>query len=76
MKFLNFLRSLLFGKKEQTPIAPAYTANLVVDESELAPIVEPEKAPIVEIPESVAEQIAGEAVVVAPKKKKYIKKKK
>lgn len=74
MKFLNFLRSLLFGKKEQTPIAPAYTANLVVDESELAPIVEPEKAPIVEVPEVVAEKIAEEAV--APKKKKYIKKKK
>lgn len=74
MKFLNFLRSLLFGKKEQTPIAPAYTANLVVDESELAPIVEPEKAPIVEIPEVVADKIAGEAVVV--KKKKYVKKKK
>jgi hypothetical protein len=76
MKFLNFLRSLLFGKKEQTPIAPAYKANLAVDESKLEPIVEPEKAPIVEIPEAVAEKIAGEAVVVTPKKKKPSKKKK
>jgi hypothetical protein len=77
MKFLNFLRSLFSSKKkEQAPIAPAYTADLAVDESALAPIVEPEKAPIVEIPEVVAEQIAGEAVIVTPKKKKPSKKKK
>jgi hypothetical protein len=79
MKFLNFLRSLFFGKKKQAPIvpdAPVYREDLIVDESELEPIVEPEKAPIVEIPEVVAEQIAGEAVVVAPKKKKPSKKKK
>jgi hypothetical protein len=62
MKFLNFLRSFLFGKEEQTPIVPA---SVVVEES-----VSPS---IVEIPESVAEQLANEAVVI--KKKKYNKKK-
>jgi hypothetical protein len=66
MKFLNFLRSLLFGKKEQAPIAPVYTAELVVDESALEPIVE--------VSDEAVEQIAEAAV--APKKKKYIKKKK
>ena len=67
MKFLNFLRSLLFcKKKEQAPVAPAYTADLVVDESALEPIVE--------ISDETAEEIADAAV--APKKKKYIKKKK
>lgn len=76
MKFLKKLWSLLFGKKEKAPVAPVgYTADLVVDESELAPVVEPEKAPIVEIPETVAEEIA-ETAVVAPKKKKPSKKKK
>jgi hypothetical protein len=68
MKFLNFLRSLFFKKKKQAPIipdAPVDREDLIVDESE----------PIVEIPECVAEQIAGEAVVV-PEKKKSNKKKK
>ena len=66
MKFLNFLRSLLFGKKVEAPIAPAYTADLVVDESALEPIVE--------VSDETAEEIADAAVT--PKKKKYIKKKK
>ena len=66
MKFLNFLRSLLFGKKIEAPIAPAYTADLVVDESALEPIVE--------VSDEVAEEIADAAVPT--KKKKYIKKKK
>jgi len=69
MKFLNFLRSLLFcKKKEQAPVAPAYTADLVVDESALEPIVE--------ISDETAEEIADAAVPTTPKKKKYIKKKK
>lgn len=70
MKFLNFLRSLFFKKKKQVqiiPDAPVYKEELIVDDSQLEPIVE--------IPECVAEQIAGEAVVV-PQKKKYNKKKK
>lgn len=81
MKFLKKLWSLLFGKKEKAATIPAdytpadYTADLVVDESELAPVVEPEKDPIVEIPDEVAEEIA-ETAVVAPKKKKPSKKKK
>ena len=64
MKFLNFLRSFLFGKKVQAPIAPV--ADVVVEEHTAEPIVE--------IPDSVADQLAGEAVVV--KKKKYVKRKK
>jgi hypothetical protein len=64
MKFLNFLRSFLFGEKVQAPIAPV--ADVVVEHSTAEPIVE--------IPDSVADQLAGEAVVV--KKKKYVKKKK
>ena len=73
MKFLNFLRSLFsFKKKEQAPIilpdAPVDREDLSVDDSELEPIVE--------IPECVADQLAGEAVVVTPKKKKPSKKKK
>jgi hypothetical protein len=70
MKFLNFLRSLFFKKKKQVqiiPDAPVYKEELIVDESQLEPIVE--------IPECVAEQIAGEAVVV-PEKNKSNKKKK
>jgi hypothetical protein len=66
MKFLNFLRSFVFKKKEQAPIAPEFIASVVVEEST--------SEPIVEIPEAVAEQIAGEAVVI--KKKKYVKRKK
>jgi hypothetical protein len=62
MKFLNFLRSLFFKKKKQDPIIPD------------APVYREE--PIVEIPECVAEQIAGEAIVVTPNKKKSYKKKK
>jgi len=61
MKFLNFLRSLFFKKKKQAPIIP----DVPVDREDL----------IVEIPECVADQIAGEAVVV-PEKKKSNKKKK
>ena len=69
MKFLNFLRSLFScKKKEQAPVAPAYTADLVVDESVLEPIVE--------ISDETAEEIADAAVPTTPKKKKYIKKKK
>jgi hypothetical protein len=71
MKFLKFLRSLFFKKKEQAPIipdAPVYREDLIVDDSELEPIVE--------IPECVADQLAGEAVVVPAKKKKPTKKKK
>mgnify|MGYP000600158745 CR=1 FL=1 len=69
MKFLNFLRSLFScKKKEQAPVAPAYTADLVVDESALEPIVE--------ISDETAEEIADAAVPTTPKKKKYIKKKK
>ena len=59
MSFIKFIRSI-FVKEEVKPIAE--------------PVVETVAAPIVEIPEAVAEQIAGEAVVV--KKKKYVKKKK
>ncbi len=67
MKFLNFLRSLFScKKKEQAPVAPAYTADLVVDESALEPIVE--------ISDETAEEIAEAAVT--PKKKKPSKKKK
>ncbi len=69
MKFLNFLRSLFFGKKKQAPIvpdAPVYREDLIVDESELEPIVE--------VSDEVAEEIAEAAVT--PKKKKSSKKKK
>jgi hypothetical protein len=64
MKFLNFLRSFLFGKNQQAPIAPV--ADVVIEQSTAESIVE--------IPDSVAEQLAGQAVVI--KKKKYVKKKK
>ena len=67
MKFLNFLRSLLFGKKIEAPINPVgYTADIVIDESHLEPIVE--------VSDESAEEIADAAVPT--KKKKYIKKKK
>jgi hypothetical protein len=55
MKFLNVLRSILFGLPK-------------IEEK-----VETAVESIVEIPDVVAEAIAQEAV--APKKKKYIKKK-
>lgn len=70
MKFLNFLRSLFScKKKEQAPIvpdAPVYREDLIVDESELEPIVE--------ISDEAVEEIAEAAVT--PKKKKPSKKKK
>lgn len=61
MRFLNFLRSLLFGKKEEINIAPT-----------CEPVLEGKA--VVEIPEVVAEKIAEKAVPVA--KKKPAKKKK
>ena len=57
---------MLFGKKVEAPVTPAYTADLVVDESALEPIVE--------ISDEAVEEIAD--VAVPTKKKKYIKKKK
>jgi hypothetical protein len=60
MRFLNFLRSLLFGKKEEINVAPT-----------CEPVLEGKA--VVEIPEVVAEKIAEKAV---PVKKKPVKKKK
>ena len=60
MRFLNFLRSLLFGKKEEINVAPT-----------CEPVLEGKA--VVEIPEVVAEKIAEKAV--APKKKPAKKKK-
>ena len=60
MKFLNWLRSFLFGKKEEVNIAQAYDDML-------------KGQAIVEVPEEVAETIAEVAVPVkkkAPAKKK------
>lgn len=67
MKFLKKLWSLLFGKKVEAPVAEVgYTADIVIDESHLEPIVE--------VSDETAEEIADAAVPT--KKKKYIKKKK
>lgn len=67
MKFLKKLWSLLFGKKEKAPVVEVgYTADIVIDESDLAPIVE--------VSDETAEEIAD--IAVPTKKKKYIKKKK
>lgn len=67
MKFLKKLWCLLFGKKEKAPVTEVgYTADIVIDESDLAPIVE--------VSDETAEEIAD--IAVPTKKKKYIKKKK
>jgi hypothetical protein len=60
MKFLNWLRSFLFGKKEEVNIAQAYD-NMLKGQA------------IIEVPEEVAETIAEVAV---PVKKKPSRKKK
>jgi hypothetical protein len=62
MSFIKFIRSF-FVKKEVKPVVEESAPEIVAE-------------PIVEIPEAVAEQIAGEAVIVTPKKKKPSKKKK